>query len=182
MNLLDIVDEDLEQLTILDDIVSKIYTKLFQDSLSDVPKMYEKLKRSQNSVAITDSELEWILTTLPLRLYDIAEAKSRLDLHVELLKLYIKETELSVLNNSEQANEQKRREEAYTAVHDAKQLVQVYTSVLERVESEISFSRELIMGAKKIWDSRRAEEQINPVGEVTSSLPEYEKVNKTYIK
>ena len=44
-----------------------------------------------------------------------------------------------------------------------------YESVISRVDHEISFSRELIMGAKKVWDRRRQTDVVNPIGTVTPS-------------
>ena len=52
----------------------------------------------------------------------------------------------------------------------------IYNSVNERVRRQISFSRELIMSSKKLWDARRATEDANPIGGVVkeeTELPNY---------
>ena len=55
-------------------------------------------------------------------------------------------------------------------------LILAYDNLITRVEKEMSYSRELIMSAKKIYDARRNTEQSNPVSEVNSKqndLPDY---------
>ena len=55
-------------------------------------------------------------------------------------------------------------------------LILAYDNLITRVEKEMSYSRELIMSAKKIYDVRRNTEQSNPVSEVSSKqndLPDY---------
>ena len=48
----------------------------------------------------------------------------------------------------------------------------IYTAVVTRVEIDIAFSKELIMGARKVWDARRRSEDA-PVGEIPPELPDY---------
>ena len=59
--------------------------------------------------------------------------------------------------------------------------VMVYSSLIDRIEGELSFSRELIMGSKKLWDARRSN-ATNPVAPVVPELPEYTPTTGTPIQ
>ena len=49
-----------------------------------------------------------------------------------------------------------------------------YSCLLDRIQREVSYSKELIMGAKKVWDSRRKADTSNPVSEIpTPKRPIY---------
>ena len=60
-----------------------------------------------------------------------------------------------------------------TAMVEYEVLHAAYVSIVTRVENEQTFAKELIMGAKKVWDSRRSADNSNPVGLVVPELPEY---------
>lgn len=144
------------------------------------------IKDSMNSESrpISDFELEWVLTDLPLNLFTISEALNRYKLDQEVVKLKKKEIKLELETSAKELVEQgiigksdtKSWVDANLSEHDI--VIAAFTSIVSRVESEISFSKELIMGCKKIWDSRRRTETSNPVGEVVTdvsvdSLPDY---------
>ena len=174
-------EEDVKAVLELSD---EIYNKLFHESFKDIRILYKSINSKIKPV--TDSELEWILCDLPIKLFDISESLNRLKLEIEVIKL--KKNEYKINKNFEYQNLRKLGEkitksdisdnvEVFITEHEI--LLSVYKSVANRVEQELSFSRELIMGAKKIWDSRRISEKSNPVGEVVNEedryneLPEY---------
>jgi hypothetical protein len=107
--------------------------------------------------------LEWVLISLPLDLKAASNALAQFKQHNEIVKLKIKQRK-----NSGDADD---LDEEY------KLMSIIYSSVITRVEADISFSKELIMGAKKVWDARRKTETAIPIGEVNTEvseeLPEY---------
>lgn len=98
---------------------------------------------------ITDDELSYIMIDVPLNLIEVSELVSSMRVSQETLKLRNKSDEFK------NAEDKMYRELLSSA----------YNYVINRVEREISFSRELIMGAKKIWDARRRTEIVNPINE-----------------
>lgn len=138
-----------------DNIFAKYFEELFDLSKS----VYV------NSNKLTDGELEWILTSVPLQLISVSEELSQYKLNIECLKLRIKQMESEYVKDSDLKTVSARRDEASLKVLDYRVLLSAYSSVASRVDSEINFSRELIMSAKKIWDSRRKVYEANPVSE-----------------
>ncbi len=153
-------------------LADKLYETNFSRFFKDMRSAYDGMKE-KGTESISDSELERILTDLPLELFNVSEVLSNYKLHSEIAKLQTK-----------QDMKLKLSEDDDTVEYD--KLVQsVYTSVIARVESEISFSREFIMVLKKLWDARRATESVNPVKEISEyKLPEYTMPSnsKLYIK
>ena len=144
-----------EDLSVLTDNYDKIYDDYFKADFDKVDRLYLRCQSIKSP--ITDDELEEILTSLPLDLFNAAEKLNRLRLSQQVIKLKCKTGEIEGDAKSE-----------YDIVSA------VYASVIERVENQISFSRELIMGAKKIWDSRRHTEKTNPVSPIKGNdLPVY---------
>ena len=163
------VKEDIESVT---ELSNKIYNKYFAGYFKEEKKLFERLKSSTQP--ITDDELEWILTTLPLELFSVSEALSQFQISKAVVKLRAKQDEVERIKLSPETSETKRKEDAAYQMLEHKLLLTLYGSVSNRVENELSFSRELIMSAKKIWDSRRQTEVSNPVGEITEQeLPAY---------
>ena len=157
------------------DVISwcdEIYTATFSEYFDTERKLYKRLKDSARP--ITDSELENILTTLPLQLFAASEALSQLKIRSEVVKLDIKDKLYQQEKVSPGSTVTARKEDAaYSVLAD--QLLQVaYTNIIDRVEKEISYSREVIMAAKKIWDSRRNTEQVAP-----TTLPDYKSTTAT---
>jgi hypothetical protein len=143
--------------------VSSLYDSLYQDKFAPYFEGQHNLavRLKSKFKPISDEELEDILTTTPLNLYAVSEELNRFRLNVEVIKLKVKsyETQLKAVP--------KDNDEAYLQISDSlienKLLCAVYDKVVLRVEGEISFSRELIMSAKKIWDGRRDTVNANPL-------------------
>jgi hypothetical protein len=159
------------------------YQKYFALYFKGEVELYKKLK--DNESLIEDTDLEWILTYLPLELFSVSEQLSKLKTRQEVIKLHIKDEEASYIETHANTGQSKTavKEEAMQQTAEDRLLVDVYNSIAERVNREISFSRELIMSAKKIWDARRASEA--PVTVITKGiddLPDYIPEAQTYIK
>ena len=154
---LESLEEDFKS---ADKLVDDIYGKYFAKYFKKEAEMHTRFQ--DTDVVITDKELEWIITSLPLDLFSVSNALSQFKQHNEIVKLKIKR------KKSKDADaEDSELEDEY------KLMSIIYASVISRVEQEISFSKELIMGAKKIWDARRSGERA-PIGEVVpKELPEY---------
>lgn len=142
----------------------EIYDKKFSRYFQNIVSLRSRLESKSRS--ITDEELEAILTSVPIDLFSVAEVLNQFRLSQEVVKLKVKADEKSDTDH-----------DSMDHILAGKILQASYASVISRVESEISFSRELIMGAKKIWDGRRKAEESNPVNEHTynkSSVHKYE--------
>ena len=159
------------------------YNNMFSEHFSQVNSLYAKLK--SNNSPISDDELEWILTWLPLELMNVSEKLSELKNKQEVIKLGIKQRESSIIDSETEngTSTTKAKEIAASAVSEDKILLSVYDSIYERVSRQLTFAKELIMSSKKIWDARRNSEQSMPSipSENLSELPEYNKPS-TYIK
>lgn len=154
---LESLKEDFES---ADNLVDEIYHKYFHAYFKKEQVMYGKFRATDDP--ITDKELEWIITSLPLDLFSASNALAQFKQHLEIVKLKIKQRKNTDTENLDGLDE------------EYKLMNIIYTSVITRVELEISFSKELIMGAKKVWDARRSSE-VAPIGEVVKKveLPEY---------
>lgn len=148
--------EDFES---ADSLVEDIYQRYFAVYFKELDQSFLKFKDSDTP--ITDKELEWIITTLPLKLFSVANALAQFKQHNEIVKLKIKQ--------------RKKNDDDTDGLDEEFKLMSIiYASVISRVEQEISFSKELIMGAKKVWDARRSSEQ-SPIGatNIEPDLPDY---------
>ena len=173
MNLFEVESKHSEDLSAVDSWCDEIYQKNFSKYFSDQRSLFDRLR--SKSHPITDQELEWILTQVPVNLFDASEKLSKLQTYQEVLKLNVKKKETKC----------RRTEDNEDEIFEDKVLLLAYSSILTRVEKEMSYSRELIMSAKKIWDSRRRTDASNPVSEMSSvdNLPDYSVSikNKSYI-
>lgn len=146
-----------------DKLVEDIYNRYFLPYFQKEVEMHNRFK--DVDVPINDTELSWIITALPLELFSAANALSQFKQHNEIVKLKIKQRK-----GKDKDPDPDGLSEEY------KLMSIIYSSVISRVEQEMSFSKELIMGAKKVWDARRSGEQA-PIGEVVPApepeLPEY---------
>lgn len=148
-----------------DSLVNEIYEKYFSSYFIKEQELYQRFQDS--SVPITDKELEWIITSLPLDLYAASDALAQFKAHNEIIKLTIKSRKKVAKDKPEE-------------IDDEYQIMNVvYSAVINKIESKLTFSKELIMGAKKVWDARRRTEQA-PIKEV-NDLPDYT-IKNTYIK
>lgn len=161
----------------------EIYENMFLECFEHVRNLAKRMR--SNVVPIKDEELQWILVTLPLELFTVSESLNKLRLELELTKLDVKDC-ISSMRAYSKNDSDSDVSHLNEILRNLQQDVAIYTSVIQRVENEISFSRELIMGAKKVWDSRRNSEASNPVSEVvvTPELPDYEPGTKpdSYIR
>ena len=167
-----------EDLMGMQEWVDQMYTQSCGKCFDGVRKTFTRMEKT--STPITDSELEWVLTSLPMELFSISEKLNQLRLQSEFVKLKNR-------RDKRQADEISRAIQKHEDVSSriqnpeydeigASLVSEALSSVIRRIENEISFSKELIMGAKKIWDSRRRAEGSNPVGEVVpgEDLPDYQ--------
>lgn len=156
------------------------YQKYFAQYFKGEVELYQKLK--DNDAMIEDKQLEWILTYLPLELFSVSEKLSMLKTRQEVIKLHMKEVEDTVALDHPEMTATAKKERAAWLNSGNKLLVDVYSSISDRVNREISFSRELIMSAKKIWDARRSAEgpMVGGIKE-TDTLPDYVPEGKAYI-
>lgn len=179
-----VINEYHDDMNSIQTFCDDMYTTYFEDNFKEIRELYKRMKSKVHP--ITDAELEYILTTFPMELFVVAENLNKLRLNCEVVKLKNKQTLEKIRNdaiadasdnglNKTQTNE-------YVAHAIAEKMVEyevlysAYNSIITRVENEQTFSKELIMGAKKVWDSRRSSELSNPVGMVVpEDLPEYDK-------
>ena len=162
------------------DWVNFRYNETFACYFEGVDQMFKKLQST--SKQISDEDLEYILTDLPLNLYQVSENLQNLKIEMEVVKFNIEDLELKTEDEISASTKTAKKEAASKAVRPYKFSLKLYTSLIERVEREISFSRELIMSAKKIWTARRSTESLGEVVEnsVNSELPEFD--GKSYIR
>lgn len=166
------------------------YNQYFKDCFDSVRKIHKSMESQVR--AISDTELEWILTELPMTLFSISESLNKYRLEHEVIKLRKKKIKLELDEEAQKLIEDKILSksdmkswvDAELSEHDV--LLAAYSSVISRVESEISFSKELIMGCKKIWDARRKGEAANPVSPIdprdVDNVPDYSTRYDQYIR
>lgn len=169
--------------------IDKTYNNIFGELFS---KMEEVGKNLSDQKQISDSELEYILVSLPLDLMQISEKLNDIRMILETLKLKHSDLKQDALNKYNDWYEGKAKHAGCSAsafvnsnsdVRNSELYQKILSNIITRVENRLSYSRELIMGAKKIWDARRATEQLMPVGELDiDKLPEYTPPKQTYIK
>lgn len=158
---------------------NEIYSDNFDTYFSNVRELGDRMRSAIQP--ITDQELEDVLTVLPLNLFSAAEAVNRLKLDMEIIKLESKKRKVEIQKNLPEKSKISKSDLLASELADAEITLAIYSSVISRAESEMSYCKELIMGCKKIWDGRRAAEKSNPVGELNiDTLPEYQK--DVYIK
>lgn len=192
-NISNAIEEYKEDSEAIHAFCEELYSKNFKEHFDGVRSLYTRLKSKTHP--ISDDELEYVLTELPLELFSAAEKLNNLRLDHEVVKLKNKETleklrrelfdSFSDTDVSKSAKQDAVNRSLNEKMVEYEILLSAYSSVITRVENEQSFARELIMGAKKIWDSRRGAESSNPVSPVVpeekTELPEY-KLPKQYIK
>ncbi len=158
--------------------VEEQYRKNFKSCFDSVRSIHASMQSQTRT--ISDSELETVLTDLPMQLFSISENLNKVRLEAEVIKLRKKQVKADLDKQAAQLVADKELSKdavkswVDTELADHDILLAAYNSLITRVESDISFSKELIMGCKKIWDARKRTEQSNPVSEVVpSELPSY---------
>jgi len=158
---------------------NRIYSDNFDTYFSNVRELGNRMRSAIQP--ITDQELEDVLTVLPLNLFSAAEAVNRLKLDMEIIKLESKKRKVEIQKNLPEKSKISKSDWIASELADSEIALAIYSSVISRAESEMTYCKELIMGCKKIWDGRRSAEKSNPVGELNiDTLPEYQK--DVYIK
>lgn len=150
-----------EDLDAVESWVNTQYQEKFACYFEDQRQLFERMKSKTRQ--ISDMELENVLVNTPLQLFAASEVLNTIRLRHESLKLETKQVEYNLAKDSNESTETKRKEFAAMETVQDKLLLLMLESLITRVENEMSFSRELIMSAKKIWDSRRRSETSNPV-------------------
>lgn len=164
-----------------DDIYKTLFAPIF-DEVSAI-----KYSLTDKYQPITDAELEWVITALPLELFEVSESLNKITLIYQAIKVCNKDVRLQEQKSLNDMlalgeidltkSEIKDTLDSICTKYDMLPLV--YKSIIDRVESQISLSKELIMGCKKVWDARRSAEEsspINPVDtdkQVENDLPVY---------
>lgn len=157
------MEDDINGVSELSD---KLYSKHFGNYFKIQQDLYKRIQN--NSEPVTDTELEKVLTELPLELIEVSESLSKFQIGQEVVKLRTKEESASKTS---------------LELKEYELMSKIYASVSERVARQISFSRELIMSCKKIWDRRKDTDIVTPIGPVDTSLPEYvPPAKQTYVK
>lgn len=175
----DILSEHISDMDDVNQWCQEQYESQFQPHFIHQKQLYIRLQDTQHP--ITDSELSLILMNIPLELFLVSEQISRMRTDLAVVKLKLKEKLVESEAKSTATTKAQRREDAELSCLSDQLLITAYESLIDRVEHEVSFSRELIMGAKKLWDARRRTEISNPVSEVNpDELPDYKP--NAYIK
>lgn len=166
--------------------------KAYQDNFYDYFKIVEDLcnRFSSNDRPITDSELEQILIDVPLELIQASEKLTTFKTALETIKLALKKKRLDMIDDLKAESETKltdstAKKKAEEQTIEDEVLILAYQNLISKVESKISLTKELIMGAKKVFDRRKANEETMPVKPVNDSiedLPEYSIPGSQYIK
>lgn len=168
-------EDDISQVKKYSD---EIYDSLFEDKFSFARGLYRCLQDTNKP--ISDSDLEYILIEVPLLLFEVSESLNSLRLTYETIKLRSKKSkfEFDRLLKEDGVSSTERNQLCQQHVIDDNLILSIYSSIISRVESEISFSKELVMSAKKIWDRRKETETVHNTS--VPDLPEYTGPN-TYI-
>lgn len=163
----------------IDAWLDKRYNEDFRSYFEDQKNIHKRILNSESK--ITNDELEKVMIDIPLMLIEVAEAVNRYKLRIESLKLRMKRRQLEYKNDESITKDVVENENI-----EDKLLISAYQMLIQRVEKEMSYTRELIMGAKKVWDSRKGGDSVVPVIPDTASdplegLPDYRLRGKDYI-
>ena len=140
----------------LDAWCEQIYQENFGDYFKGVKKLRSQMELAERN-PISDADLEMVLIDLPLELFSALEQVHRMRTHQELMKVNAK---YGVIENTPLGGEDRK-----VTMAGMQAVAKAYENIIDRADREISYCRELIMGAKKIWDYRRNAENANPVSE-----------------
>ena len=154
------------------DFCNELYDINFADYFKTSRELFNRLDSREKP--ITDDELSWIVVDLPRKLFDVAEVLNTFTVRLTAIKLKVKEKRSQLIKAATEKSVTAKQDAAVIQTIDDELLINAYESIIERVGRELSYSRELIMGAKKIWDRRSKSEGMNPIGEVDpQNMPAY---------
>lgn len=145
----------------LDDVCSwsaTQYERYFSKYFNMQAHLAGVFQSAQGHVELTDEELTDVLTKIPLDLILASAQLSEFKTSREVIKMRIKQQQQEFIDQHKAdgtLSMSALKEAAADLVIEDKLVVTVYDGIIERVEKEISYSKELIMGCKKIWDGRR---------------------------
>lgn len=160
--------------------VSTLADEVYENNFKSFFKLQRELASSlTKGEDISDSDLQDVLINAPLKLFEASEALNKFRLSLEVLRTRIKSKKISIKDQiiTDAINENQKLTQAEIAILVEEELsaddllIKLYESVIKRVENEMSYSKELIMSAKKIFTARA--ENIMPVSELDE-----EKINK----
>lgn len=133
---------------------TEIYDNKFSNYFKQSHDLYSRLTSKEKPV--TDKELEDIFTLVPLNMIQVSEELNNLRLSLEITKSKMKRKKREFAKASSEKSQTKRDEEAADLIIEDEILCLAYSTVIQRVESEMSYSRELLQTCKRIWDARRS--------------------------
>ena len=165
---------------------TQVYVNTIHDELEAVYTLASKL--NSDTDPISDKDLEYILMDLPLKLFIVSEYLAKLSGMVEALKIENTQKELDIRNDiaeqiayGEKYTQQDVKTRIDSALIENKATIVCLNTAIKQIEKQLTYCRELIMSAKKIWDARRRTENIMPVSESNiEDLPEI--TRNQYIK
>ena len=161
----DIIKDNEEDEKVADDFCKEIYDSKFKQYFENVKDLNHRL--SDKSRPITDDELSEILTICPLNMISVSSELNVLRRNVELIKLKSKNLKLE----SSKLTDKEIKHSLNSTILENDLLICLYESVIQQVEGEKSYVRELIMSAKKIWDANRKSEEAVPISPVSAGRP-----------
>lgn len=163
----------------VNDWCDNFYLNSFGQYLNPIHDIYEKLKLSKDK--LSDDELEYILTDTPLSLFSVSYKLNDMKTDKEVLKLKIKEKKMKLktdnVDNAEfnQLSKSEQTEFIDNELLEDNILYVAMSGIISRVETELTFARELIMSCKKIWDRRKDTDDLIPISAIeTDHLPDYQ--------
>ena len=151
-----------------------VYDEMFSAEFSEVKNLSDMIKKSGYR-SPSDEVLEIILMDVPLKLFDIAEKVNQLELTLQVLKLKLKEKKIDLKHDPAVRELSATQLTEFISVNTIEDelMISIYSKLIERVNSQISYSKELIMSAKKLWDRRKEAESAMPVTPVDPAAVPY---------
>lgn len=153
---------------------NEVYDKMFSKEFSEVKSLSDMIKKSGYK-SPSDEVLEIILMDVPLKLFDVAEKLNQLELTLQVLKLKLKEKKIELKHDENVRNMNSTMLSEFVSENTIEDelMISIYSKLIERVNSQISYSKELIMSAKKLWDRRKEAESAMPVTPVDPAAVPY---------
>lgn len=156
--------------------VNEMFGAVFGQSFQEWDSLYGQLKDTDCPISTPD--LERLLTVLPLDLVDASERLNGIRLTYETVKLKNKDRERDLHRHYSQSGELSaadKKDLVESSMSEYRLYAIAYGTLIARAEGKITFCKEMVMAAKKIFDSRTATESAVPIGErPAGDLPPYQ--------
>ena len=151
-----------------------VYKEMFENEFSDVQHLSDMIKKSGYK-SPSDEVLEIILIDVPLKLFDVAEKLNQLELKLQVIKLKLKQKKIDLKHDPVVRDLSSTQIAEFVSVNTIEDelMISIYSKLIDRVSSQISYSKELIMSAKKLWDRRKEAEAAMPVAPVDPAAVPY---------